>query len=182
MIKIDTKTLQSVCEGLLRMEVIHTNEALVCYYPKSISLYSIRSNESRLLWEQPYLIAAYHICPQSFLFGLSVIYVNQDGKNTYYSVDICRGTVGIRMNPYAGFSIAMSAYPRVIPYALTIIEEPIEYISVDYVDIGDDTIHMEFHTATYLYNLNIKYGTELCVMDKINRGTKLCEFTRNLPV
>lgn len=43
MIKINTEALQNVCDGLLRMEVIHTSEALVCYYPKSISLYSIRS-------------------------------------------------------------------------------------------------------------------------------------------
>lgn len=47
------------------------------------------------------------------------------------------------MNPYAGFSVAIGAYPRVIPYALILIEEPIEYISVDYIDISDNTIHMD---------------------------------------
>ena len=180
MIRLNIELLQSVCDNLLRIEIVHTNKTLVCYYPESISLYSICSNEKKLLWEGPYLIGAIHVSPQSFLMGLSIIYVNQDNNNVYYGVDICRSTVGIKMNPYAGFSIAMSKYPKVIPYVLTLIEEPIKYISVDYVDIGDDTIHMEFYTVTYLYSMNIKYGTELCTLDKINHITKLCEVTYDL--
>lgn len=180
MIRLNIELLQSVCNNLLRIEIVHTNRTLICYYPESISLYSICSNEKNLLWEGPYLIGAIHVCPQSFLMGLSIIYVNHDNNNVYYGVDICRSTVGIKMNPYAGFSIAMSAYPRVIPYVLTLIKESIRYISVDDVSMGSKIIHMKFYTATYLYSMNIKYGTELCILDKINHITKLCEVTYDL--